>query len=276
MQFRNEFKTADERTFDRSGLDVTFRSEPAETYPFTHITIERGGETFSDHLHYSHHALGLLATDFEFDTVLEVGCGGGVAANAFRFLGKEVTGVEIQKGLEATVKGDFASIDFGRKFDAVWCSHVLEHQRNVGAFLDKCFDVLHPNGVLALTVPSALAPMIIGHPNVFTPLHLIYSLILAGFDCSDAMIKQYDWQFSIVVQKTANGLARLPFASQVSPLSSYRDDEPGYVPNLLNFFPAAVRDELAPHGIAWGEIEELNWLSSPGAVGVEGHAAVAA
>ncbi len=33
------------------------------------------------------------------------------------------------------IHGDYLAIDVGNKFDLVWASHVLEHQRNVGLFI---------------------------------------------------------------------------------------------------------------------------------------------
>ena len=46
------------------------------------------------------------------------------------------SGVE---GFEADFHGDYLSVEFGRPFDAIWCSHVFEHQRHPGRFLEKIF-----------------------------------------------------------------------------------------------------------------------------------------
>jgi hypothetical protein len=114
----------------------------------------------------------------------------------------------------------------------VWASHILEHQRNVGAFLDKVFTDTKEGGLAAITVPSALCPMPMGHPSIFTPLHLIYHLVLAGFDCREARVKCYDWQFTVLVTKRSNGVPRSNIATTHYPL-----DAPSYHPDLLKWFP---------------------------------------
>ena len=49
---------------------------------------------------------------------------------------------------------DFLKYNFDRKFDIVFCSHVIEHQRNVGNFLDKIYDILSDDGVLILSAQN--------------------------------------------------------------------------------------------------------------------------
>ena len=258
MSFQAALKTADERTFSREGHGVRFASKPAEAYPFTVVALEQGAQKFEERLHYSHHTLAKFVTDYAFDNVFEVGSGTGTAARAMKFLGKEVIGIDIQKGLdENQLFGDFTTLKFERKYQALWASHVLEHQRNVGLFLDQCYDALEDGGVLAITVPSALSPMLIGHPSIFTPGHLVYHLVLAGFDCREIAIKQYDWQFGAIVKKKPNNIPRISFASFNDVPPSGRLDDIGYVPNILDFFPPGM--EFHPGNIAWGEIEQNNW-----------------
>ena len=257
MTFRAEGKSRDERLFVETGNGVAFRSEPAEPYPFANIQVEAGGRHFAETLHYSFRALSRLVTRHNFFNILEIGTGGGTASRVFEFLGKRVTGVDVDAGLDIALTGDFVQTQFSGKFDAVWASHVIEHQRNIGLFLDKIFDVLEDDGILAITMPSALSPLMIGHPNIMTPLHLVYALVLAGFDCREAAIRQYDWQFSIMVAKKPNGVPRLPFAATYFPPISGRMDDPGYVPDLLSFFPAGLTFNAAGH--VWGEVESLNW-----------------
>ena len=45
-------------------------------------------------------------------------------------------------------------VNFEQKFDVVFCSHVIEHQRDVGLFLDKIFDILSDNGILIISAPK--------------------------------------------------------------------------------------------------------------------------
>ena len=82
---------------------------------------------------------------------------------------------------------DFMSYTRARQmdFDVVFCSHVIEHQRNVGDFLDRIYDVLSDDGVLIISAPNEDRNLVDGHLNSFrTPLFLM-QLIHAGFDCKN-------------------------------------------------------------------------------------------
>lgn len=92
--------------------------------------------------------------------------------------------------------------------------------------------------------------MIMGHPNIFTPMHMVYHLILAGFDCSAARIKSYDWQFTIIIRKHYNGVRKSNIASTNFPM-----DAPNYLADLLEYFPVRVPE----NGHIWGEVDSLNW-----------------
>ena len=39
--------------------------------------------------------------------------------------------------------GDFNKININKKYDAIWCCHILEHQLNVNLFLKKVNSLLH-------------------------------------------------------------------------------------------------------------------------------------
>src|SRR5690242_5380717 len=85
----------------------------------------------------------------EFRTVLDLGSGSGEYARALEAAGRAVTTVNLYPPADHV--GDYMDKTFF-PFDAIWCCHVLEHQRNVGAFLEKCYRDLRPSGVLAITV----------------------------------------------------------------------------------------------------------------------------
>ena len=69
-------------------------------------------------------------------------------------------------------------------FDVVFCSHVIEHQRNVGLFLDKIYDDLSDNGLLIISAPKHPAERFVeGHLNCFIFPYFLQHLIHAGFDC---------------------------------------------------------------------------------------------
>lgn len=154
-------------------------------------------------------ALDHLMEKYAFQTVLDVGCGEGLHAEAFLKAGKTVTAIDYGKseyfsrraaGLQAIV-ADFNTYAFEEPFDCVWCSHVLEHQLNVNVFLKKCFSVLKDGGVLSITVPPAKATVVSGHVTLWNPGLLCYNLILAGFDCSEAVVEAYDYDISVTVRK---------------------------------------------------------------------------
>lgn len=83
-----------------------------------------------------HGILQLITTHHQnFNTVLDVGSGAGEHSRFFKLFGKQVFSMDLHE--DADYVGDFLTYDFDRKFDAIWCSHVLEHQRNVGQFLES-------------------------------------------------------------------------------------------------------------------------------------------
>src|SRR5437868_13865794 len=71
-----------------------------------------------------------LIEEYDFETVLDIGSGAGEHTRFFRHYGKQVFSVDLDEG--ADYVGDFNELMLDRQFDVVWCSHVLEHQRNVG------------------------------------------------------------------------------------------------------------------------------------------------
>lgn len=98
--------------------------------------------------------------------------------------------------------GNFNTIDFNNNYDAIWCSHILEHQVNVNLFLKKIHSLLKENGYLAIIVPPRKPFIVGGHVSLWNAGLLIYNLILAGFDCSEeCYIKQYDYNIGIIVKK---------------------------------------------------------------------------
>lgn len=171
-----------------------------------------------------------------FQTVLDVGSGAGDHARAFSRAGKTVTTVSLGP---ADIVGDFLHVALG-KYDCVWASHVLEHQRDVGHFLDRCFSVLNDGGILAVTVPTAKPEIVGGHLTIWNAGLLLYNIILAGFDCTEASVKTYGYNISVIVRKKPAVLPELAM--------DYGDIE-----KISHLFPFK-----AEHGFN-GNIEEINW-----------------
>ena len=141
-----------------------------------------------------------LLDEYAFDTVLDIGCGAGEHSEAFLRHGKKVTALDYGKsiyfeknqGRIDTLIGDFNNMEFDRQFDCVWASHILEHQKNVGFFLSKVFEVTKEGGVVCLTVPPLQDEILGGHVSIWNAGLLLYNLVHAGFDCQEARIRRYD------------------------------------------------------------------------------------
>lgn len=152
-----------------------------------------------------------VLNEYEFNTVLDLGAGCGDASRVFYQHGKQVTAIvayseeDFPADLQNSVKlivSDFIEYKFDIKYDLIWASHVLEHQRNVGQFLDKMWEILSDDGIAVITVPPFEAFAGGGHINSFSESSLIYACLLANFDLRDVRIKRYDYNLSIIVKKS--------------------------------------------------------------------------
>jgi 2-polyprenyl-3-methyl-5-hydroxy-6-metoxy-1,4-benzoquinol methylase len=89
------------------------------------------------------------------------------------------------------VKTNLLFFDSDDKFDAIWCSHVLEHISNVNIFLRKMISCAKSDASIGVVVPLIKDVLVGGHINLFTPGTLCYSIVLAGQDLSQATVIQY-------------------------------------------------------------------------------------
>lgn len=175
----------------------------------------------------------------DVQTILDVGSGDGEHARAFTAHGKQVTTISLRP--PADYVADYLETKFEQPFDALWCSHVLEHQVNVNLFLRKCFQNLREHGVLAVTVPTPKHYIVGGHVTLWNAGLLLYNLVLAGFDCCDARVSgEYGYNISVVVRKQA---AKLPSLTS----------DAGDIAKLSRFFPIAVVDGFD------GRLPPINW-----------------
>lgn len=191
-----------------------------------------------------------LIASFEFDTVLDVGSGAGQHSRLFRHLGKRATTIDLHR--DADIVGDYATTPVEGTFDVVWCSHVLEHQRDVGSFLEKLATNLDDGGILAISVPTHPAErMVAGHLTVWNAGLLIHNLALAGFDCREAIFTT-TVDLSLIVRKhPARG------ADVGSPAGSGADLDPG-----AGGDPLAPLAPLFPFPVVHGgnaAVAEWNW-----------------
>ena len=186
-----------------------------------------------------------LIEEYDFETVLDIGCGEGEHTRFFRHYGKEVYSVDLAPG--ADFVGDFNELVLDRQFDVVWCSHVLEHQRNVGTFLEKLgAAVKDDSGILAITVPvHPRSNLLCGHITSWNAGLLCYNLVLAGFDCREARALQTSFELGLIVRK------KLAVAPEIGPSAAFH--MPDQLDKLARFFPFPVAQG------ANAEVLDINW-----------------
>lgn len=191
----------------------------------------------------------------KFDTILDIGAGELKHTNIFIQKNKIVdicdfgNSIYFKKSKINADKirnkyfGDFNSIIFKNKYDAIWCSHILEHQLNVNLFLKKINSLLKDNGVLCIIVPPRKPHIVGGHVTLWNAGLLLYNLILAGFDCSNyCKILQYDYNIGIIIKKKK-------INENILKLTMDRGD----IELLSKYFPFDVKHNFN------GDILKYNW-----------------
>jgi SAM-dependent methyltransferase len=192
-------------------------------------------------------ALARLLQYRDVHRALDIGSGAGDHAKIMRSAGRQVITVSLEAPADH-VCNYIGNREIGGGFDAIWASHVLEHQPDVGAFLRQCFRDLRSDGVLAVTVPPAKPEIVGGHLTTWNAGLLLYNLILAGFDCREARVSPVyssgpgypPYNISVIVRKRA---AELP---------TLRMDA-GDIERLRAFFPMPARQGFD------GRLEAINW-----------------
>lgn len=100
----------------------------------------------------------------KFNTILDIGAGEMKATEAFINKNKIVDICDFDNSyyykkskiidkINKKYIGDFNTLKFDKMYDAIWCSHVLEHSLNPNMFLKKIFSLLNEGGYLTIIVP---------------------------------------------------------------------------------------------------------------------------
>lgn len=210
-----------------------YAKEPFSNLPFAGETMEYLIDKYND----------------SFSSVLDIGSGEGKHSDLFKQFGKDVTSVDYGRSVyfekresqHTCISGDYLEYEFDSKFDAIWASHVLEHQLNVNLFLKKIHDDLNEGGILAITVPPLKHDIVGGHVSLWNAGLLMYNLVLAGFNCREIHIKSYGYNIAVVLKKKSI----LEF-----PTLSY---DKGDIEKLQEYFPDNITEPFN------GDIKNHNW-----------------
>ncbi len=193
--------------------------------------------------------------NYEFSSVIDIGFGFGEALEFFISQDKETHGtgynfdtydfspiVREHSTLHENVSVEDMNIFEDGSFDAVWCSHVLEHVRNTGKTLDELYRILSDDGYLFIVVPEDSDEIRGGHINIGWNIGtLMYNLILAGFDVRNGSFIKHKKNVVAFVQKTKISLPPLRY-------------DKGDVEALVDFFP----EGYGTHGFQ-GNVHAINW-----------------
>jgi SAM-dependent methyltransferase len=99
---------------------------------------------------------------------LDVGCGSGQMVRLASQLGWDAMGLEIdplavkaarKRGLNIVQGAADQLVDYEVQFDAILCSHVLEHVHDPVKMLRELKRALRPGGMLLITLPNALSAL---------------------------------------------------------------------------------------------------------------------
>ena len=197
--------------------------------------------------------LDYLLNNYEFTSVLDIGSGSGEHSERFYNAGKKTVSIDYGKSpyfaannhKHECIVDDFNRYKFTEKYDCIWASHVLEHQLNPNLFIRKMYDVLKPEGILAVTVPPMKPTIVGGHVNLYNPGLLLYQVILGGFNCYDAALLWYDYNITLIVCKDGEvDLSNL----------TYDNLDIAY---LKKYFPRELQSRITTNFN--GNISRINW-----------------
>jgi len=148
-------------------------------------------------------ALEYVLQSLDFRTVVDIGCGRGRHSEKLRQAGKNVTSLdssgEYAKAINTTFE-DWCSSGIDTFYDLIWCSHVLEHVKNVNQFLSYCRDIQRPGNKIAITVPPLKHEIVGGHLTLWNAGLVMYNLVLARYNCNKSIIKQCGYNITVVAE----------------------------------------------------------------------------
>ncbi|WP_305987525.1 bifunctional 2-polyprenyl-6-hydroxyphenol methylase/3-demethylubiquinol 3-O-methyltransferase UbiG [Roseibium sp. MMSF_3544] len=140
--------------------------------------------------------------------ILDIGGGHGIHADFFKtaFPNAKIDIVDMTRNdSRVAFVGDYLDFNISERYDVIWSSHVLEHVRNTGLFLDKIYQDLRDGGIFCCTVPPHRNDRgILAHLTTWDPMLLIINLVRAGFDARDGRFARYRYNISGLVTRRDN------------------------------------------------------------------------
>ncbi|KKL60843.1 hypothetical protein LCGC14_2201270 [marine sediment metagenome] len=133
-------------------------------------------------------------------TVLDIG-GANLSTLPLQEKGNRLTILDIKRVNSPSVRSiqaDFYQWIPDQTFDVIWCSHTLEHAKNVGLFLNKMIKIASDNAIFVIIVPPARDNLVGGHINSFTPATLCYNIILSGQNLSRSSVITHEYNIAVI------------------------------------------------------------------------------
>lgn len=192
-----------------------------------------------------------------WNTALDVGAGKCIQSEYLKSKGKQVYTCDMNISGGANCKtdefsydyvGNFLDINFDKSFDCTYAIHVLEHQKNVGLFVDKLKLITKPSGLICFVIPIRKPFIVSGHLSIWNAGLLLYNLVSSGIDCRDCKILQYDYNICLIVKNNSFDVSELNLHHDVGDLKK-----------LSEFFPKELREKCNRDDWFDGDIFNLNW-----------------
>lgn len=128
-----------------------------------------------------------LLNNFDFESILDVGCGKMPYLDLFLKKRKKYLGIDLnpwQENGNHFINTSLDNMPTNDKFDCVFSSHVIEHIQNTREFIDSMKSKVKDGGVLCIIFPRPKDLIVGGHVHVFNHGIMLYNIILSGIDCS--------------------------------------------------------------------------------------------
>lgn len=149
---------------------------------------------------------------YDFESIIDFGCGFGTHVSEFARAGKKATGVDIKFDFEALnqakemgydlVEGSWEAIA-DSYYDVAFSHHCLEHATDPISWLNTWAKKTKPGGKLFLVVPSFKEkPILAGHITTgWNTYQLAYNLAVAGWDCRNGKFEEVEGNVYAIVDR---------------------------------------------------------------------------